>query len=138
MLNGITGLIGSALDKLFPDKGEANKHKLALLELEQQGALTELTRRYDAIIAEAQSKDPWTSRARPSFLYVIYAMILFGIPMGIVSAVSVETATAIAAGTHAWLQAIPSELYALFGAGYLGYTYQRSQDKKLIAKTNMH
>lgn len=58
--------------------------------------------------------------------------------MGIVAAVLPSPVTAIAAGVHARLRAIPSELYALFGAGYLGYTYQRSQDKKLIAKTNMH
>jgi len=29
-----------------------------------------------AILAEANSADPWTSRARPTFLYVIYGIIL--------------------------------------------------------------
>ena len=39
-----------------------------------------------AIVAEAQSTDPWTSRARPSFLYMMYALILWAIPMGLIAA----------------------------------------------------
>ena len=35
-----------------------------------------------AIVAEANSSDPWTSRARPSFLYLIYVLLLFAVPMG--------------------------------------------------------
>jgi hypothetical protein len=29
-----------------------------------------------AVLAEAESPDPWTSRARPSFLYVMYVLLL--------------------------------------------------------------
>jgi len=32
-----------------------------------------------AIMAEANSHDPWTSRARPTFLYVIYGVILLSV-----------------------------------------------------------
>ncbi len=35
--------------------------------------------RMTAIVAEANSADPWTSRARPSFLYVMYALLLWAI-----------------------------------------------------------
>jgi hypothetical protein len=52
--------------------------------------------------------------------------------MGILSAFKPELAIAIAAGARAWLNAIPGELYALFGAGYLGYSHMRSGDKKML------
>lgn len=77
------------------------------------------------ILAEAQSADPWTSRARPSFLYVMYAMLLWAIPMGLIAAVQPEAAANIAAGMNAYLNGLPEPLYALFGTGYLGYTVAR-------------
>ena len=82
------------------------------------------------MLAEAKSRDPWTSRARPSFLYVIYLMILAAIPMGIVYAVNPTFAQNITTGVEAWLQAIPESLWWLFGAGYLGYTGAREFGKK--------
>ena len=73
--------------------------------------------------------DPWTSRARPGFLYVMYAMILWTIPMGLVAALSPATGAAMAAGMRAYLDAIPEPLWALFGTGYLGYTVARQWGK---------
>ncbi|KQM63518.1 hypothetical protein ASE75_13540 [Sphingomonas sp. Leaf17] len=69
--------------------------------------------------------DPWTTRARPAFLYVMYALLLWSIPVGLIAAVRPDTAQAIAAGMAAYLNAIPEPLYALFGTGYLGYTVAR-------------
>lgn len=121
------------IDRLFPDKvaqaNERDKAQLAILQMQQSGELTELTERMKAIVAEAQSADPWTSRARPSFMYVIYLMILASIPMGILSAFNPVAATAIATGMKAWLAAIPQELYTLFGVGYVGYAYSRTKEK---------
>jgi hypothetical protein len=82
-----------------------------------------------AIIAEAHSADPWTSRARPSFLYVMYAIILFALPMGVLSAISPGAASDIATGINAYLNGLPEPLYALFGTGYLGYTAARQWGK---------
>jgi hypothetical protein len=62
-------------------------------------------------------------------MYVIYLMILFGIPMGFISAYDVNMAASIASGFKAWLTAIPSDLYALFGVGYGGYTVSRTYEK---------
>ena len=87
-----------------------------------------------AIIAEAKSADPWTSRARPSFLYVIYLMILFSVPMGVLSAFRPDLAAAVADGMRAWLGAIPDMLWGVFGAGYLGYTGAREYGKAQILK----
>jgi len=82
-----------------------------------------------AIVAEAQSTDPWTSRARPSFLYVMYALLLWAIPMGLIAAARPAMAEAIARGMTAYLSGIPEPLYALFATGYLGYTAARSWGK---------
>jgi len=118
------------LDKIFPDKTEAAKAKLKLAELSQAGELEELKIGMSAIIAEAKSNDPWTSRARPSFLYVMYIMILFAIPMGILSAFRPEIALQISNGIKGYLNAIPSYMWQTFGLGYSGYAIARSYDKK--------
>ena len=81
------------------------------------------------IAAQAPSVDPWTSRARPAFLYVMYALLLWSIPMGIIAAFQPDMAQAITSGMHAYLSGIPDPLYALFGTGYLGYTAARSWGK---------
>jgi Holin of 3TMs, for gene-transfer release len=73
--------------------------------------------------------DPWVTRARPSFLYVIYAIILWAIPMGLIAAVSPSVAAAMSNGMTAYLKAIPDSLWALFGTGYLGYTAARQWGK---------
>ena len=88
-----------------------------------------ITAQMQAIVAEAQSTDPWTSRARPSFLYMIYALILWAIPMGLIAAADPNMAKGIADGMTAYLRGIPEELYALFGTGYLGYTAARAWGK---------
>jgi Holin of 3TMs, for gene-transfer release len=82
-----------------------------------------------AIVSESQSADPWTSRARPSFLYVMYTLLLWSIPMGLIAAVEPDMAKAISAGMTGYLASIPEPLYALFGTGYLGYTAARQWGK---------
>lgn len=126
--------VGKALiDRLFPDKtaqaAERAQAELALAQLQQDGTLRELQLQLSAIVAEAQSADPWTSRARPSFLYVMYVLILWCVPMGVLSAFKPEMANAIATGMTGYLAAIPDSLYALFGTGYLGYTAARQWGK---------
>ena len=100
--------------------------------MQQAGELKELETRMSAILAEAKSADPWTSRARPSFLYVVYVVILAAIPMGIPHAFNPDLAVGIAQGFQAWLHAIPEDLWWLFGAGYLGYTGARTFDKRKL------
>jgi hypothetical protein len=124
---------GKVVDRIFPDKiaqaAEREKAQLAVLQMQQDGTLKEMQMQMSGILAEAQSTDPWTSRARPSFLYVMYLMILFGIPMGVLSIWHPEMAAAVAQGMQAWLTAIPDSLYTLFGVGYLGYAIPRSIEK---------
>ena len=131
MILPIVEIGAKLLDKIIPDPEAKARAQLELIKLQQDGQFRELEERMSAIKAEAASNDPWTSRARPSFMYVMYTMILGSIPMGITFAVSPETATGIIEGVKLWLDAIPSDLYMLFGAGYLGYAHYRTADKKI-------
>lgn len=130
IIGGVVDLLTKGIDRIFPDKAERDKAKLALIQAQQEGALRELEISMSAIIAEANSPDPWTSRARPTFLYVVYILLLSAIPMGVLHAFVPDTAAAIVEGFKAWLAAIPEPIIALMGAGYLGYTGFRSYDKK--------
>ena len=81
------------------------------------------------VVAEERSPDPWVARARPAFLYVMYALLLWAIPVGLIAAFRPHVAQAIAIATGAYLGAIPEPLYALFATGYLGYTVARQWGK---------
>ena len=129
LLDSLIGPIASIIDKVIPDKAAREKAKLELIKLEGSQEMQQVEARLSAIIAEAQSTDPWTSRARPSFLYVMYAMILWALPMGLIAAFQPEAARDIAAGMNAYLAGLPEPLYALFGTGYLGYTAARQWGK---------
>lgn len=129
LIESLIGPIASIIDKVIPDKAARDRAKLELLNLEGSQELQQIQARMSAIVAEAQSSDPWTSRARPSFLYVMYTMLLFAIPMGVIAAFRPQAATDIAAGMNAYLNGLPEPLYALFGTGYLGYTAARQWGK---------
>lgn len=129
LLDGIIGPIAGIIDKIIPDPKARDEAKLKLLSLQGSQELEQVRTQMAAILAEAQSADPWTSRARPSFLYVMYALLLWAIPMGLIAAVQPQMAKDIAAGMNAYLAGIPEPLYALFGTGYLGYTAARSWGK---------
>lgn len=129
IIDGVVGPIAGLLDRIIPDAKARDAAKLELLKLENLRELEATRIQLSAIVAEAQSDDPWTSRARPSFLYVMYALLLWSIPMGILAAFRPDLAEAVARGMTAYLRGIPEELYALFGTGYLGYTAARAWGK---------
>lgn len=129
LVPGIFETVSKLIDRLFPDPEQRDKAKLALLQAEGQQALSEMQVSLSAILAEASSADPWTSRARPTFLYVMYGVILlcvFGAVLGVWWPNHVFLA---AKNLSELLNAIPESLWWLFGAGYLGYTGARSFDK---------
>jgi glycerol dehydrogenase-like iron-containing ADH family enzyme len=125
----LSDLIGKVFDKVWPDPEKKASAQMELIRMQQSGELALVQTQLSAILADAQSTDPWTSRARPSFMYVIYTLILMGIPMGFVSAWRPDMAAAVAHGLQMWLAAIPDSLYTLFGVGYLGYTGSRTIEK---------
>lgn len=122
--------IGSKIiDKFFPDPAEKAKAQLELLQMQQAGELESVKVSLSAILAEAQSADPWTSRARPSFLYVVYILLLWAIPMGVLAIFNPAAAATFTAGFKGWMAAIPEPVLALFGTVMLGYSLGRSYEK---------
>jgi hypothetical protein len=128
-LGSIFNIGGKIIDKLFPDPEQRAKAQLELLKMQQQGELDEVKVQLSAIIAEAQSPDPWTSRARPSFLYVVYLLLLWSIPMGILAIFRPDAAVAFTAGFKGWMTAIPDSILQLFGVVMTGYVMGRSWEK---------
>lgn len=129
LLDGLIAPISKLIDKIIPDPRARDAAKLELLKLQGSQELEAVRVQMSAIIAEAGAADPWTSRARPSFLYVMYAIILWAIPMGLIAAAQPDMAKNIAAGMNAYLGGIPDPLWTLFGTGYLGYTVARQWGK---------
>lgn len=122
--------ISRIIDKLIPDKEAAAKAKLELLKEDNQKALEEMQASMSAILAEAQSTDPWTSRARPSFMYVFYALL--------VSLVIIAPLFGIWFPDHMdkffynvdkGFKAIPEAMWWTFSAGYLGYAGAKTYEK---------
>ena len=122
--------IGTKLiDKLIPDPAQKAAAQLELMKAERDGQLDEIRTSLSAIIAEAQSSDPYTSRARPSFLYVVYILILWCIPMGVLAIFNPEAAAAFAVGVKSWLESIPEHLWTVFGFVMGGYIGGRTLEK---------
>lgn len=129
IVDAIIGPVTGLLDKLIPDPRAREAAQRELLRLEGTQELQRITAQLAAVVAEANSTDRWTSRARPGFLYVMYALLLWSIPMGLIAAIRPQAAMAIAQGMTAYLAGLPEPLYALFGTGYLGYTAAREWGK---------
>ena len=110
ILSALIGPVSDIIDKIIPDKDARDRAKLELLKLEGSQELETARVQMSAILAEAQSVDPWTSRARPSFLYVMYLLLLWSIPMGLIAAFRPEAARDIASGMNAYLAGIPEPL----------------------------
>lgn len=71
----------------------------------------------------------YVTLARPTFLYVMYALILWAIPLGLLAAIRPAAARAMSETITAYFTALPEPLYTLFGAAYLGYTAARQYGK---------
>lgn len=128
-ISGIFGIGNKLIDKLFPDPAAKAAAQLELLKMQQAGELDEMKTQLSAIIAEAQSADPWTSRARPTFMYVVYILLLWSIPMGLIAVFRPDAAVTFTAGFKAWMQALPEPVLTLFGVVMTGYTAGRSWEK---------
>lgn len=77
MIDGIIGTVGTIIDKIWPDKDEAEKAKVRLLELQQKGDLAELNAlvelnkgQMEINKQEAAHKSIFVAGARPFMLWV--------------------------------------------------------------------
>jgi hypothetical protein len=108
---------------------DANKAAELALKAQELEATLEQTK-LSIAVAEASSPDKWTSRARPSFMYCFYGLLIslviiaplvgvfFPLQMG-------QFYTNVAAGFNA----IPEAMWWTFSAGYLGYVGARQVGK---------
>ena len=127
ILGPVLGKLGGELiDNLFETEEEKANARAKLVNLDLKRYEIQMS----AIVAEAKSADGWTSRARPSFLYVLYLVIILCFGGGIVGIWFPNHVALAATNIKDLLTAIPDSLWALFGAGYLGYSGARSYDKR--------
>lgn len=128
---GLFDLGSKLIDRLIPDPEQKAEAKKELKEMEQSGELTKLSERMGAIKAEAASNDPWTSRARPSFMYVFYAVILsLVIVAPVVGVFYPEQMATYFENVKLGFESIPNALWGTFTAGYLGYGAYRTIEKR--------
>lgn len=120
--------VAALMGEVIPGS-EADSARLELARIETAREIAALKMQLATIAAGAECADPWTSRARPTFLYVMYVLFLWALPMGLIAAVQPQMAANISRGMTAYLSALPEPLYALFGTGYLGYTAARQWGK---------
>lgn len=130
LLESVKGLIDSF--HLSPEKAaefkqaaDANAAALAQKQLDLDAKTQDtLAREVEAasqnIRAEASSGDKYTSRARPSFIYVMLLLLVFN--YGVIPF------------THGKPLDWPDPLFWLFGSAMLGYTGARTWEK--VAKIN--
>lgn len=122
-------LIKDGIDKIWPNPQDDAAAKVAILKANTDAVISQLDAQNRAANAEAASADPWTSRARPSFLYVMYLLILAAIPMGFLAAIRPDMAKDVASGMQAWLAAIPPQLWEVFGLCFSVYGVSRTVEK---------
>ncbi|MAR57140.1 MAG: hypothetical protein CMM93_08165 [Rickettsiales bacterium] len=128
-------VIEKVLDRVLPNEEAREKARSELISLQNSQELKLMEIQMSAILAEASSADPFTSRARPSFLYLMYGIISLAFIGGILGIWWPAETQLAADNINAMFNAIPEPLYVLFGTGYLGYTASRSWDKRTIAKS---
>lgn len=142
LASGATGGILGGIGTLAKDIREAITGKEMtpelLVDIQKKTMdleLATMNAQMEMITAESKSADPWTSRARPSFLYVVYLLILWSLPMGFMSIWYPQQVVMFTAGFKGWLSAIPNEFIQLFGVVMLGYGAGRTLEKvKGVAK----
>jgi len=127
----ILGAAGKVLDKVLPDPVQRAAAEAELKRLDNEGQFKELELRYRAIVSEAGSDDPFTSRARPSFMYVFYVVILAMVVVApLVGVFFPGQMDLFFQNAAKGFSAIPEPLWWTFTAGYLGYSGFRTFEKK--------
>jgi hypothetical protein len=124
------------IDKLFPDPSDKAKAVQDMMVLKQQGELKELETRMSAILAEAKSTDPWTSRARPTFMYMFYLVLLILVIVApFVGIFYPQQMEQFYINVSSGFEAIPEAMWWTFTTGFLGYAGSRTYEKvKGVAK----
>lgn len=122
---GLSGLVGGVADivnRFVQTPEEKAKALLELRALEVRETDIIVSSAAAALKAEAESPDPWVRRARPTFLYIMYTVLVWNFIL--------LPVTQLFTSQPLHPIELPTDLYYLFGAGFLGYVGARSWDKK--------
>lgn len=135
MITDIVAIGGEIINKIIPDPAAREAAKLELLKAKEGGQLKALEISMSAIVMEAKSSDPWTSRARPSFMYVFYAIIIMMTVVAPFFSLFVpDYIDRFYEGAAKGFAAVPEQLWTTFTIGYLGYAGARTYEKHGMMK----
>jgi len=110
------------LDKIFPDKNEAAKAKIKLLELEQNGELTKLQTRASIIMSESNSEHFLVAAWRPITMLVFVFIIANNYILYPYLSLFFDSAPKLE---------IPPDMWDLLKIGLGGYTVGRTVEKSV-------
>jgi hypothetical protein len=123
-LSGVIGGVTDIIDRFVTTPDEKAKAIIELRQLEVRETEAIVNAASAAIVAEAQSDDPYVRRSRPTFLYIMYGVILWNfIFLPVFQFFTDQPMLPLD---------LPEALYYLFGGGFLGYVGARSWDKKAV------
>lgn len=120
MIGAILPFAGKIIDKIFPDKDEAQKYKLRLLEMDQAGELKELESAAQIITAEAKSEHWLTANWRPITMLTFVIIIANNYILYPYLSLFWSDAPSLA---------IPPDMWDLLKIGLGGYVVGRSAEK---------
>ena len=125
------GSFAKDLRTAITGKEPISAEKAAEISLKIQELETSIeTARISVMLAEASSSDKWTSRARPSFLYLFYfvlvALVIIAPFIGIFFPIGMGQ---FYVNVKVGFEAIPEPMWWVFCTGYLGYTAARQYGK---------
>lgn len=124
IIDGILGIGNKLIDKLIPDPAQKAQAQLALLQLEQNGELTEMQAGISAILAEANGQSSLQRNWRPitmlSFVFIVMNNYIIYPYLSLF--------------WHAApILPLPPDLWELIKIGIGGYTIGRSAEKIAVA-----
>jgi hypothetical protein len=128
-ISAVSSLGETIVKTIWTNPSDAANAQETIIKAHVDAVSQQLQAAQAVMLAEEQSADPWTSRARPSFLWVCYILLLWSLPMSFIFAFAPETGGKIVFGFQAWLSAIPNSIVNLFETVMLGYTAGRTIDK---------
>lgn len=124
---GLFDVARNLINKLVQDPAANAEMQLKLMELDANNELAMLQQQMAAIVAEANSSDPWTSRARPSFMYLFYAIVIFMVVVApLVGVFFPDKMDLLFMNVNKGFSAIPEPMWWTFTAGFLGYSGSKS------------
>lgn len=122
-IGSVVEKIGGVADRFIQTKDEkaAFEKELTRIATEERIKTMEIT--HSVIREEAASSDNYVRRARPTFLYIIYVILIFNY-------IAIPIIAMSFGKTDMKPLELPEPLFWLFGSGYLGYAGARSWDKR--------